>query len=171
LKVAEKSKRSEKSRTQLVETDSNIGLEFSEASSDEDEDEMLPYGSVSTDLEKLKQKLENRKNFVNLPGASVVLETKKDTLSPHLQYFCLSNPISVVRGLGHVLRLDLSLFSTKTLVETDPDHVVEVRNQKQQPTDENWDENGKSRVWKCKSFQSYTTLSKYAHYQANSFQV
>ncbi len=119
-----------------------------------------------------QSKLSKSVGQINLlpAGPSVILETKKDAFSPHLEYFCLSHPISVVRGLGHVLRLDLGLFSTKTLVETEPDHVVEVRNQRQQPSDVNWDVQSKRRVWKCESKPSYTTLLKYAQYQAQSFQ-
>jgi hypothetical protein len=177
-------KKKQKKTQKLIE---EIDIEFEDADSDHDNyyddsdtdeiDDSFPYGSVTHNLEKLKQKLEENyiknntnKNIVNLPGPSVILETKKDAQSPHLQYFCLSHPISVVRGLGHVLRLDLSLFSTKTLVETDPDHLIEVRNQRQQPSDENWDLNGKQKVWKCKSTPSYISLLKYAQYQASSFQ-
>ncbi|RNA03511.1 lysine-specific demethylase, partial [Brachionus plicatilis] len=101
---------------------------------------------------------------------SVILETKKDCYSANLQYFCLSNAISVVRGLGSALKLDLSLFSTKSLIDTDPELIVEVRNQRQQVSDENWELNGRAKTWKCDSSPSYTTLLKYAKYQANSFQ-
>ena len=85
-------------------------------------DYQIPYDDLTC------ESAEEKVAPVNLspPGPSVILETKKDAYSPHLEYFCLSNPISVVRGLGHVLRLDLGLFSTKTLVESDPEHVVEV---------------------------------------------
>lgn len=38
-------------------------------------------------------------------------------------------PITVIRGLAAALKLDLGLFSTKTLVETHGDHPVEVRSQ------------------------------------------
>lgn len=101
---------------------------------------------------------------------SVVLESKRDALSSQLQQYCISNPISVVRGIAGVLKLDLSLFSTKTLVETDGDHVVEVRTQRQQTSDENWDTLGKSNVWICESSRSLTTIAKYAQYQAFTFQ-
>lgn len=108
--------------------------------SDDDVDDSLPYGGYED------KKNEPTNMFPAAP--SVVLETKKDAHSPHLQYFCLSNPISVVRGLAAVLRMDLSLFSTKTLVELDPEHVVEVRTQRQMPSDENWDSNGSKKAWK-----------------------
>ena len=101
---------------------------------------------------------------------SVILESKRDALSPQLQQYCISNPISVVRGIAGVLKLDLSLFSTKTLVETDGEHAVEVRTQRQQTSDENWDSMGKSNVWICESSRSMTTIAKYAQYQALTFQ-
>jgi lysine-specific demethylase 6A len=65
---------------------------------------------------------------------------------------------------------DLGLFSTKTLVETSPDQSCEVRTQLNQSADENWDPLHKEQVWGCVSHRSHTTISKYAQYQASSFQ-
>lgn len=65
---------------------------------------------------------------------------------------------------------DLGLFSTKTLVEANPDHSVEVRTQMHQSPDENWDNTQGKRVWGCISHRSHTTIAKYANYQASSFQ-
>lgn len=65
---------------------------------------------------------------------------------------------------------DLGLFSTKTLVEANPDHSVEVRTQVHQSPDENWDNTQGKRVWPCISHRSHTTIAKYANYQASSFQ-
>nr|XP_049464117.1 histone demethylase UTY isoform X2 [Anopheles coluzzii]XP_049464118.1 histone demethylase UTY isoform X2 [Anopheles coluzzii] len=103
------------------------------------------------------------------PTPSVFLENKKDAFSPQLQEFCLKHPIAVVRQLGAALKLDLGLFSTKTLVEANPDHTVEVRTQVHQSPDENWDGNKNSKVWACISHRSHTTIAKYAQYQASSF--
>ncbi|XP_055613171.1 lysine-specific demethylase 6A-like [Uranotaenia lowii] len=103
------------------------------------------------------------------PTPSVFLENKKDAYSPQLQEFCLKHPIAVVRQLGAALKLDLGLFSTKTLVEANPDHSIEVRTQVHQSADENWDQSMKSRVWACISHRSHTTIAKYAQYQASSF--
>lgn len=69
-----------------------------------------------------------------------------------------------------ILYEDLGLFSTKTLVEANPDHLVEVRTQLAQPTDENWDPSGSRKMWRCESSRSHTTIIKYAQYQASSFQ-
>lgn len=64
---------------------------------------------------------------------------------------------------------DLGLFSTKTLVEANPDHQVEIRAQRQQKPDENIDQMG-NKVWRCESSRSYTNVARYAQYQAASFQ-
>merc|ERR1719357_2384751 len=84
-----------------------------------------------------KVKLTSEQLLPNTP--SVLLDNKKLAFSPQLQEFCLQHPIAVVRGLASALKLDLGLFSTKTLVEANADHPVEVRTQLQQPPDENWD--------------------------------
>ncbi|KAF2362119.1 JmjC domain [Trinorchestia longiramus] len=105
------------------------------------------------------------------PTASVLLENKKLAFSPQLQEFCLKHPIAVVRGIASALKMDLGLFSTKTLVETNPDHTIEVRTQAFQPADKNLDPNNPERVvWPCYSHRSHTTIAKYAQYQANTFQ-
>lgn len=69
-----------------------------------------------------------------------------------------------------IVKTDLGLFSTKTLVEANPDHSVEVRTQVHQSPDENWDNTQGKRVWACISHRSHTTIAKYANYQASSFQ-
>ncbi|XP_029436340.1 lysine-specific demethylase 6B [Rhinatrema bivittatum] len=109
---------------------------------------------------------------LNPPTPSIYLESKRDAFSPVLLQFCTDpkNPITVIRGLAGSLRLNLGLFSTKTLVEANGDHCVEVRTQVQQPSDENWDLSGSKQVWPCESSRSHTTISKYAQYQASSFQ-
>lgn len=65
---------------------------------------------------------------------------------------------------------DLGLFSTKTLVEANPEHLVEVWTQLSQPADENWDPTGIKKMWRCESTRAHTTIAKYAQYQAASFQ-
>uniref|UniRef100_A0A670ZLN3 Lysine-specific demethylase 6B n=1 Tax=Pseudonaja textilis TaxID=8673 RepID=A0A670ZLN3_PSETE len=106
------------------------------------------------------------------PTPSIYLESKRDAFSPVLLQFCTDpkNPITVIRGLAGSLRLNLGLFSTKTLVEASGEHAVEVRTQVQQPSDENWDLLGTKQVWPCESSRSHTTIAKYAQYQAASFQ-
>ncbi|KAI5621201.1 lysine-specific demethylase 6A isoform X2 [Silurus asotus] len=112
------------------------------------------------------------KDKLNPPTPSIYLESKRDAFFPPLHQFCTNaaNPVTVIRGLAGALKLDLGLFSTKTLVEANPDHLVEVRTQFSQPTDENWDLTGTKKSWRCESSRSHTTISKYAQYQASSFQ-
>ncbi|CAF4703064.1 unnamed protein product [Rotaria sp. Silwood1] len=104
---------------------------------------------------------------------TIILETYNEIMSPQLQHYCLSQPICILRGLANVLKLDLGLFSTKSLVETQPDHQIEVRTQRQQASDENFDFTSLilplKNIWKCESSRSYTTISKYAQYQACSY--
>lgn len=109
---------------------------------------------------------------LNPPTPSIYLESKRDAFSPVLLQFCTDpkNPITVIRGLAGSLRLNLGLFSTKTLVDANGDHTVEVRTQVQQPSDENWDPSGTRQIWHCESSRSHTTIAKYAQYQASSFQ-
>ncbi|XP_030641677.1 lysine-specific demethylase 6A isoform X2 [Chanos chanos] len=112
------------------------------------------------------------KDKLNPPTPSIYLENKRDAFFPPLHEFCTNpaNPVTVIRGLAGALKLDLGLFSTKTLVEANPDHLVEVRTQFAQPTDENWDQTGTRKQWRCESSRSHTTIAKYAQYQASSFQ-
>ncbi|XP_077393796.1 lysine-specific demethylase 6A isoform X2 [Festucalex cinctus] len=112
------------------------------------------------------------KDKLNPPTPSIYLENKRDAFYPPLHQFCTNpaNPVTVIRGLAGSLKLDLGLFSTKTLVEANPDHLVEVRTQLAQPTDENWDLSGSRKMWRCESSRSHTTIIKYAQYQASSFQ-
>ncbi|XP_026183526.1 lysine (K)-specific demethylase 6B, b isoform X2 [Mastacembelus armatus] len=109
---------------------------------------------------------------LNPPTPSIYLESKRDAFSPVLLQFCTDpkNAVTVIRGLAGSLRLNLGLFSTKSLVEANADHAVEVRTQVQQPADENWDPSGSAQTWPCESSRSHTTIAKYAQYQASSFQ-
>ncbi|XP_012738328.2 lysine-specific demethylase 6B isoform X1 [Fundulus heteroclitus] len=109
---------------------------------------------------------------LNPPTPSIYLESKRDAFSPVLLQFCTDpkNPVTVIRGLAGSLRLNLGLFSTKSLVEASAEQAVEVRTQVQQPADENWNASGTGQTWPCESSRSYTTIAKYAQYQASSFQ-
>ncbi|CAC5370577.1 UTX [Mytilus coruscus] len=109
------------------------------------------------------------KDRLNPPTPSVYLDTKKDAFSLELQQYCYSQPVVVIRGLAGALKLDLGLFSTKSLVEANADHPVEVRTQRQQAPDENRDSYG-NKLWRCDSSRGLTSIAKYAQYQASSFQ-
>uniref|UniRef100_A0A0D9S0E0 [histone H3]-trimethyl-L-lysine(27) demethylase n=1 Tax=Chlorocebus sabaeus TaxID=60711 RepID=A0A0D9S0E0_CHLSB len=112
------------------------------------------------------------KDKLNPPTPSIYLENKRDAFFPPLHQFCTNpkNPVTVIRGLAGALKLDLGLFSTKTLVEANNEHMIEVRTQLLQPADENWDPTGTKKIWHCESNRSHTTIAKYAQYQASSFQ-
>ncbi len=88
--------------------------------------------------------------------------------------FLLSRTILCFAGVGgaytrFIFLADLGLFSTKALVQANPEHRVEVRTQRQQPPDHNLDPSGRQ-VWACRSSRSHTIVQKYAQYQAQSFQ-
>jgi hypothetical protein len=53
----------------------------------------------------------------------------KEAFSPQLHNFCLQHPIVLVGNLAPACNIDLSLYSTKTLAETLPNHPAEIRNQ------------------------------------------
>ncbi|XP_060232842.1 histone demethylase UTY-like isoform X2 [Meriones unguiculatus] len=112
------------------------------------------------------------KEKLNPPTPSIYLENKREAFLPPLHQFCINpkNPVTVIRGLAGALKLDLGLFSTKTLVETNNEHMVEVRTQLLQPADENWDPSGTKKIWRYENKSSHTTIAKYAQYQASSFQ-
>lgn len=55
----------------------------------------------------------------------VVIEQKKDAFSIELQNFCKNKPILLIRGLTTALRMDLAIFSTKSLLDF-PDHPVRI---------------------------------------------
>ena len=104
------------------------------------------------------------------PTPSVVLENKKEACSPQLQEFCLQHPITVARGIAAALKLDLGLFSTKQLVESQPEHPVHVVTQFKQTSDENYDVTGQNQVWHCYGEEGLTTIKAYSKYQVSSFQ-
>lgn len=104
------------------------------------------------------------------PTPSIMVHNEKEVFSPKLQEFCLAYPIVVIRNICRVLNMNIGLFSTKTLVDADADHQIEVRTQLQQPSDQNWDPDKKKMIWRCESPRNFTKISRYASYQANTFQ-
>lgn len=103
-----------------------------------------------------------------LSPASIFLETKKDLASTKLQDFCQSSPISIVRNIASVLKLDLGLFSTKALVEQNPNQEINILSHIFQQFNENHDEHGNNRnynAWTCDRKLSSSTISRFASYQ------
>ena len=70
---------------------------------------------------------------------SVHVKTKQEAFSPQLLEWCLQRPITVIRGITQACDIDLSLYTTKSLAQSNPNHPVEVRTQLEQNSDENWD--------------------------------
>ncbi|KAI6231876.1 hypothetical protein M3Y95_00427800 [Aphelenchoides besseyi] len=99
---------------------------------------------------------------------AICVENAREANAIELQNFCYNRDIALVRGLTHALRIDLSLFSTKTLIHTAEDHDVEVRTQLKMPGDSNLDNLG-NRTWACYSAKSFTSITRYGQYQAESF--
>ncbi len=104
------------------------------------------------------------------PTPSVHLENKKDAFSPQLQHFCLEHPIAVIRGIAGALKLDLGLFSTKCVAETNPSQPMQVVTQVKQKSDENWDISFSKQVWLIESKRSNSTIADYSAYQSAVFQ-
>uniref|UniRef100_A0A0N4ZK20 JmjC domain-containing protein n=1 Tax=Parastrongyloides trichosuri TaxID=131310 RepID=A0A0N4ZK20_PARTI len=97
------------------------------------------------------------------------VETTREAHSIELQNFCYNaSPITCIRGLTSTLKIDLGLFSTKTLLETVPNHDVEVRTQYLFPPDVNTNHAGE-KSWEYYSKKSFTKVTQYAKYQAESF--
>ena len=69
---------------------------------------------------------------------SVHVKSKQEAFSPQLLEWCLQRPITVIRGIAQACDIDLGLYTTKTLAQTNPNHPVEVRTQLEQNSDENW---------------------------------
>ncbi len=103
------------------------------------------------------------------PTPSVFISSPEEAYSPQLYQICLQHPIVLVRNLATVCDIDLSLYSTKTLVNSHPNHPVEIRTQMEQTANENWDPPMTKQVWYCSSSRSHTTISKYAEYQASGY--
>ncbi|QQP38964.1 Uncharacterized protein FKW44_019694, partial [Caligus rogercresseyi] len=103
----------------------------------------------------------------------------KEQLLPPTPSFCLQHPITVVRGIASALKMDLGLFSTKTLAQSQPTHPIEIWTQKRTCPPEDNDMSGASKqqsssssqvvTWGLKSAASMSTIGKYAQYQISSF--
>ena len=97
------------------------------------EGEPIPVPKVRAELPKLSPSQ-------LLPSTPCVqVKNKQEAFSPQLLEWCLQRPITVIRGLAQVCEMDLSLYTTKSLVESHPNHPVEIRTQLEQSSDENWD--------------------------------
>jgi len=103
------------------------------------------------------------------PTPCVHVKTREEAFSPQLMDWCLQRPITVIRGLPQACGIDMGLYTTKTLMEMNPHHPVEIRTQLEQSSDENWDPSLRDQVWYCTSSRSHTTIQKYGEYLATSY--
>ena len=75
-----------------------------------------------------------KKEELSPPTPCVYVRSKEEAFSPQLFELCLKRPIVLVRNLCRkdICNIDLSLFSTKKLVDMYPNHPVEIRSQVEQ---------------------------------------
>lgn len=128
----------------------------------------LPTKAIATE-EDVKAALEKKERHpLLLPTKILTIDNRKEAGSLELQRYLEHNTIACIRGLTACLRLDLSLFSTKSLLEIDPNQEIEIRTQYHLSPENNVD-HASHKTWKCRSDLSYTTVAKYGQYQADSF--
>lgn len=99
----------------------------------------------------------------------VTVRSAEEALSEKVKKFCTSHPITIVRNMCNALKVDMTLFSTKLLTQSNPEHTIEVRTQFQQSSDENWDADKLRQIWRCESHRGHTTVSRYAQYQSETY--
>ena len=102
---------------------------------------------------------------------SVFVPDREAAYSPQLLHFVLSKPIVLIRNLSNVCGLDLSIYSTRALVQSHPSHPMEIRTQMEQTANENWDPTMSKQIWSCVSSRSSSSIAQYARYQSANFQV
>ena len=57
----------------------------------------------------------------------IIIVNNNEARSSKLKKFCLSRPITVINGICDVLSINLDIFSTKSLAETNPTQKIEVK--------------------------------------------
>lgn len=82
--------------------------------------EKLPLNKVFSNIVFLKTTMLQ----ILLDTPVITIENPKEAAAIELLNRCYKSPIAVIRGLTAALKIDLSLFSTKTLIQTAPDHEV-----------------------------------------------
>ncbi|VDL57564.1 unnamed protein product [Hymenolepis diminuta] len=113
------------------------------------------------------------------PTPCICVDKRKDAMSADLAKFCLTQPVVVIRGMTNALRMDLAFFSTKALVDANPNQRVKIHTQSPNtntvktrlldapnPTEANLIDLS---PWYLESPRSLSTIQRYANYQAASF--
>lgn len=103
---------------------------------------------------------------------TVNITSPREAISQALPSFCNDPRVThtVIRGLTHQLKIDLGLFSTKSLIEKVPNHKIEIRTQSKQLPEENYNQEGTKKCWPCYSTYAYSTVKEYGEYQAKTLQ-
>ncbi|CAL2051278.1 unnamed protein product [Caenorhabditis brenneri] len=128
----------------------------------------LPLKPIATE-EEVKAALEkNERHPLIMKTPILTVDNRKEAQSLELQRYLDNSTISCIRGLTSCLRLDLSLFSTKTVAEIDPNQEIRVLTQYHIPAETNCDHAGQP-TWDCINHKSSTTVIKYAQYQIDTF--
>ncbi|EGI58207.1 Lysine-specific demethylase 6B [Acromyrmex echinatior] len=97
------------------------------------------------------------------------VSSKEQAVLSKLQEICMTHPIVVIHGLTTTLEIDLNVFSTESMLKANPNMPIDVHKQIKSISDENWDTQQKTKVWKCFSHRSTSTIKNYAQYQAQIF--
>ncbi|KYQ53999.1 Lysine-specific demethylase 6B [Trachymyrmex zeteki] len=97
------------------------------------------------------------------------INSKEQAVHSKLKEICMMYPIVVIHGLTTALEIDLDVFSTESLLKTNPNMPIDVLKQIKYSSDENWDTQQKKKVWECFSHKSSSTIKNYAQYQAQTF--
>ncbi|CAO4386632.1 unnamed protein product [Caenorhabditis nigoni] len=127
-----------------------------------------PAKPIATD-EDVKTALEkNERHPFMMKTPILTVDNRKEASSMELQRYLDNSTVACVRGLTGCLRLDLSMFSTRSVMEIDPNQEIEVRTQYHFAPETNCN-HARKETWKCISDKSYTTLARYGQYQAESF--
>uniref|UniRef100_A0A7E4VA69 JmjC domain-containing protein n=1 Tax=Panagrellus redivivus TaxID=6233 RepID=A0A7E4VA69_PANRE len=97
------------------------------------------------------------------------IQTIEEANSDELRKSCFDSSIAVIRGLANTVGFDLSSFTTKALLQLQPEYPVDVRTQYGMPSDVNVNATGKQ-TWRCSSMQGDTDIFHYGIYQGEVYQ-
>ncbi|GMR32046.1 hypothetical protein PMAYCL1PPCAC_02241 [Pristionchus mayeri] len=128
------------------------------------------FGEESPPPTLPKPKTRDPEEKLKRPTPVINIETRKDVMSLELQKFCEGSPIALIHGLTTQLRMDLSLFSTKHMMEYFPMEQIEIRDQLKMDPDVNVTVNGEP-TWECTSEKKWSTIGDYGAYQISHFKA
>ncbi|XP_012058718.1 PREDICTED: histone demethylase UTY-like [Atta cephalotes] len=109
------------------------------------------------------------KEQLSPPIQRYYINSKEQAVLSKLQEVCMVYPIVVIHGLTTTHEIDLNVFSTESLLKAYPNMPIDVHKQIKYSSDENWDTKQKTKIWKCFSHKSTSTIKNYAQYQAQIF--